>query len=178
MDYVWTEQRERAAEAFGGRYPDAELEAEVMGVFSERPAFVVDAIDDVANAFKAGRIHSPWPFLRAKLNAPQAELVVTDESERLRKIAAAEQWLRSAGLHFDRQAEVEDELYGDTGRLRAWASDEQLRERLLGLWRELASLGAQVEAEALERAREHLATEARIAAAKQQAREELEKTPA
>jgi hypothetical protein len=174
MDYVWSEQLERAAQAFGGRYPDAELEAELLEVFAKRPAFVVDAIDDVANAHKAGRIHSPWPFLRKKVQEPASELVVTDESERDARVKSAERWLRSAGLHFDRESEVEDELYGDRGRLQAWAGDEELRERLLGIWRECAPRGEQAEAEALVRARERVEIRERIAEAKRQARAELQ----
>jgi hypothetical protein len=174
MDYVWSEQLERAAQAFGGRYPDAELEAELLEVFSRRPAFVVDAIDDVANGFKRGGIHSPWPFLRKKVLAPANEMVVADTSERDARVKSAQQWLRTAGLHFDRESEVMDELFGEVGRLRAWGDDAMLVAQLLESWRELAPRGEQTEAEALARARERTEIRARIAEAKRQAKAALE----
>jgi hypothetical protein len=147
--YSWAETREQAATSFGGHYPDAELEQEILETFRERPAFVVDAIADITRAFESGRVHSPWLLLRKQLRRPGSELVVTDESECELAAQKAEQWLRVAGLHFDRESEVEDELFGEvTGRLRAWGSDGVLRERLLSLWRELRPRGEQVEWEA------------------------------
>jgi hypothetical protein len=149
--YRWSEVREKAALEFG-RHPDAELEAELLQVFQERPAFVVSAIEDVMRAFESGRIHSPWMLLRKQVKAAPLELVVAnDEVERERAVARAEQWLRVCGLHFDRFEEVEDDLFGDRGKLQTWASDESLRERLRTLWKAQRARGEQIEAEAEER---------------------------
>lgn len=136
--YSWAETRERAAKAFGGRWPDAELEAELIEEFRERPAFVVDAIADVSRGFQAGRVHSPWPFLRTRIRQrPAVDVVITDDSQRDKKIAVTEAWIKSTGRQFPTADELEDELFGDRGRLRQWSGDELLRERLMKQWLEL-----------------------------------------
>lgn len=45
---------------FGNQAVGAALEADIVAVFEEEPALVVGTIDAVADAFKAGRVRSPW----------------------------------------------------------------------------------------------------------------------
>jgi len=148
--YSWADERERAAEAFGGRYPDAELEQDLIEAFRDRPAFVVDAINDVIGGYEAGRITSPWPFLRKRIAEPAADVVVSDTRERDKRVAQAQGWIRSTGLHFEQESELVDELFGSTGRLRGWDS-APLREEMLSLWRQVRPAGEQLECEAEDR---------------------------
>jgi hypothetical protein len=138
--YSWAEIRERAAAELGG-YPDAALEQEILEVFRERPAFVVGVVADVTRGYQRGAIHSPWLLIRKQAKASPVEELVTDASERTGAVKRAELWLRRAGLHIDRESELLDELFGERGPLRAWADDEALRAKLVGLWRELRPLG-------------------------------------
>jgi len=155
--YSWAETREGAAKELGGRYPDAELEQELLEHFRERPAFVVDAIADVVRGYQAGRIRSPWPFLRRRLAEAPADLHVVDEGEKERAIVRAEQWIRTAGLYCDREGELLDELFGDLGKLRAWAGEAALQKRMVALWRQARPQGEALEQAAAERIAEQMA---------------------
>src|SRR5262245_33656186 len=99
QEYSWAEVREEAVRGFGARYPDAALEQEIIDRFRERPAAVVAAIEDTVRGFQAGSVKAPWPFLRARLErAPSSDVVVQDGSERDRRVANAQQWIRNCGL--------------------------------------------------------------------------------
>jgi len=141
-EYVWSEVRARAILAFGNQAPGAALEAELLSVFEEAPALVVGTIDAVAAAYKAGKIHSPWAILRARLRdrTPAAEVIVSDADERERAIARAEVWIRAAGVHVDREPELLAALFEDPGErsaavLARWTDDQELRAAMLDLWR-------------------------------------------
>jgi hypothetical protein len=56
--------------------------------------------------------------------------------------------MRTTGLHYDRESELLDELYGDRGRLK---DHPNTRQRMLELWNELRPLGELVDHEATER---------------------------
>jgi hypothetical protein len=157
-DFVWAEVRAQAVRLFRGDHPHPETEQDVLDVFKRDPRRVVEAIEHVGRQVGRGGVNSGWAVLRAHLQRGEAcvaDVVVSDDAERGKRVAQAESWLRHAGMHFASEAEVVDELFGDRGRLRAWAGDELLRERLLDLWRELRPLGEQVEREALERAEQY-----------------------
>ncbi|MGI8479740.1 MAG: hypothetical protein ACR2M2_07785 [Gaiellaceae bacterium] len=115
-----------------------------MTVFEASPAVVIAAIEDLADRFARGEIRSGWGVLRARLTAEpvRLDLVVVDPSERERAITRAETWIRVAGVHFDRESELLAHLFEDAGDrsgpvLGPWADDEELREQMLELWREL-----------------------------------------
>ncbi len=133
--------------------PHDETEQVVREVFKRSPRLVVDAVEHVGERVQRGKVHNGWAVLLVHLRRAESstELVVTDESERARRIAQAEEWVRNAGLLFVSEAEVEDELFGERGRLRTWA-DDVVRERLLTLWREQRPTGEQIEREELGRA--------------------------
>jgi hypothetical protein len=46
----------------------------------------------------------------------------------------------NAGRELPSESELLDELFGRHGRLRAWASDPELRSRMVALWREQRSV--------------------------------------
>lgn len=155
-DYVWNDLYRHAAELYRDT-PQAALEARILAVFKERPALVKDGIDHVAERFQAGLVRSPWGMLATHVERRAADgdrsTRATDAPDRDRAIAHVERWLRSTGLHFDREPEVKDELFGDRGALRFWAGDEALVERIVTFWQELRPAGQRVEREAEQRQR-------------------------
>jgi hypothetical protein len=152
-DYVWRDVLERAVRLFGD-VPHAATEQAVLEAFERSPALVAAAVEHVGQQVAAGSVRSGWAVLRARLERSSAagEVVADDELERGQRVTLAERWVRTAGVHFDRESEVDDALFGEHGRLRAWAGDELLRARLLELWHADRPRGEQVERDELERA--------------------------
>jgi len=157
-EYQWSALRERAIRLYGD-VPRAETEARVISVFESKPALVAALVDEVGNSYARGNVRSAWALLAHRLDEAVAaeerssSIYATDETERDAKVARAEKWVRSAGVHYDRADEVVDELFGDHGMLRAWAYDDELQERLIGLWRAQRPRGEKTEREAEERQR-------------------------
>ncbi len=154
--YEWGKIRDAAITAWG-RVPQGQLEADVIAVFKEHPALVEATIAKITPKFQDGRIKNPWAILRLELQKASNldhNPTVTDEKPREKAVARAEQWVRTAGIHFDRESEIPEELF-DSGigspQLAAWKTDAALRERILNLWREHRPAGEQVEREADER---------------------------
>jgi hypothetical protein len=136
-----------------GDEPGPELERELVERFRENPRFVAETIEQVGHDVKRGSVHAGWPVARARLRRADdvPDVVADDEAERIRKVALAETWIRNAGLLLDRRDELEDELFGERGRLKPWADDELLRRRLVELWQEQRPTGEQIEREVEER---------------------------
>lgn len=151
--YVWSEVRERAVAAFGGELPGAETEAAIIDCFRSHPALVVAMVEAVAEAKRAGRVTSGWAILRARLERAEhdADVVVAEGNDRPRRIARAEQWMRSAGKHYPTAEEAIDELF-ERGVLGPWRGDEGLRARMSELWETLRGEGEEIERLAVERA--------------------------
>jgi hypothetical protein len=168
--YVWSDVRERASRRFGGQLPHGEVEAAIVAVFEGQPQHVLDAIDHVAQLFEQGRVRSPWALVRSHLERAEeaGRVAASGKVERAQRIVQAEEWIRHAGLHFDREDEVVDELFGERGRLKAWTDDAELRDRLLDLWRERRPSGERVEADAERRMREYGALRKQLGEAKRQ----------
>jgi hypothetical protein len=160
----WPTVREQTIRRFAGDLPLAETEDAIVAVFEQQPLAVLRAIDEVAEQVVAGKVRSGWAVLRKRLEGatePRSDIVV-EADEREARVAAAEAWLRHAGLHFDREQEVVEELFGERGRLHPYEDDELLRERILRLWREQRPRGVQVEREAAERVQEWHTTRRRL----------------
>jgi hypothetical protein len=139
-NYEWAAVREKAIVAFGGQYPPGMLEAGIVEAFERDPVAVLGAVDRTAERYAQGKVNSPWAYLAKQASqvleaAPEASASDTGSRERL--VKAAEAWVRNAGRQFDRAEEVEAELFGDRGTLRAFSDDVPLRGRMLNLWREL-----------------------------------------
>jgi hypothetical protein len=152
MTFDWHTEYARALALYGGDTPSATLEQDLLEAFQQHPQAVTNAITKIGKAYEAGKIHSPWGALKAEIPKQiQRDTRVGDGRERQQAIANAEQWLRNAGLMYDRWAEAADELFA-RGALAPWARDKQLNARLEALWNELRLLGEQTEAQELERA--------------------------
>jgi hypothetical protein len=165
MTFDWQTEYGRALNAFGGDTPSATLEQDIFEAFQQHPQAVTNAITKIARGYEAGRIHSPWGALKAEIpKQVDADVRVGDGSERNRKIANAEQWIRTTGLMFDRWSEVEDELFGERGPLRPWHKDHALSQRLEQLWTEQRPLGEATEQAELERAEQWKTARAKVLA--------------
>lgn len=152
-EYVWRTLRAHAIETFGGDAPRAELEQRILDIFEQSPALVAKAINKIGHKYKAGLVRSPWAVLIVDIEAastPGANITVTDTAHRSKKIAAAEQWIRAAGIHYDRETEIQQDLAG--GLLKDYTDDNALFAQMLELWRQERPRGERTETEALERA--------------------------
>jgi len=142
--FDWVTLRERAFELFA-ETPSPSLEAEILGTFQTRPALVATTIEGVGREVAAGRVRSGWAILGARLrNASEAPSVVAfDTGDRERRVARASRWIETAGVHFDRETELLDELFDGYGGdrelplLHTWRDEQELREEMLKLWRDL-----------------------------------------
>lgn len=151
-DLTWSTVRLQAIAAFNGETPKPETETTIIDVFELAPRAVLRAIDEVADAVQRGEARSGWAILRTRLAQsaqPVRDTTVKGVDERARHIQQAETWMHNAGIHLGRESEVEDELFGDRGILRAWAKDDTLRQRMLDLWRDTRHIGIRLEREQL-----------------------------
>lgn len=154
--YEWVETRLRAIELFQDA-PSAAQEQRVLDVFREHPALVCESIEHVGRRFESGQVRNPWAILAKHVEeamAPLEDFTASDERDREKQTRRAEQWIRSAGKHFDRVEEVLEELFGELGRIRAFDSPE-LRERMARVWREVRPEGELIAEQELERARRY-----------------------
>lgn len=146
----WPTTRARIIDAFDGELPGANLEAAIVDLYETNPAAVINAIDSVATSLKTGKINSGWAVLKAAA-AKKITQQTNPTVNREKLIRNADQWLRNAGLMYDRWHELEDELFGDHGRLKTIATDK-LRRRYLDAWTTVRVDGVVVEQAELERA--------------------------
>lgn len=140
-EYVWSELRDPFT-AHVGESPSAAIEQRIIDVFSKHPVVVTQGIEHVRERYDRGLVRSPWPVLAKHVEeerdaAERATSVrATDTSDRRKLVERADCWIRSTGHYFDSEGELLDELFGDVGMLRQYAKDDELRERLLMLWRQ------------------------------------------
>ena len=153
----WQTLRNRFMRDIGGDAPGAQLEDKLIQLYTDHPEALERAMTKIALAFKAGKIRSPWGALSTeadKATDPARNPTHDKGASRNKAVERAEQWMRTAGLMFDRDSEIVDELFGDRGPLNAHRTDE-LEQRILALWTELRPLGEQTEREAEERGRRY-----------------------
>jgi hypothetical protein len=152
MTFDWQTEYARALNLYGGDTPSATLEQDLLEAFQQHPQAVTNAITKIGKAYAAGKIHSPWGALKAEIPKQIArDVQVGDGTERTSAIACAEQWMRNAGLHYDRWPEIKAELY-ERGPLQHWPKDQALEQRMHDLWDTLRPAGIAVEAAELARA--------------------------
>lgn len=162
----WATTRQDISRAYG-EPPGPTLEAPIITAFENNPNALIKIADEVAELYRNGDIHSPWPILRKRIeriNEPLRNTTVKRPDARGKAIARAEQWIRTAGVHYDRETEVEDELFGDFGILKDWAKDEPLRARLIAAWNKARPIGVRLEREAYVRAEKWKRTTAKLRA--------------
>lgn len=166
--YEWQETRKHACAVFG--YPEANTEQAVLDAFTESPLAVTAVLEKITSRVQAGKLgaNAGWLIVSREVEniaRPVADIIVSDaaerERERERAVQAATRWIRNAGLHFDRESEITDELFGDRGMLRAWEKDVELQAEIVALWRQVRPIGEQLDREALERAAEFVAARSR-----------------
>jgi len=147
----WQTLRNQFMRTIGGDPPGAQLEDDLIAAYTNHPQVVERSLEKIALAYKAGKIRSPWGAAKTEIaKATEAARNPTHNqgATKTKAIARAEQWMRTTGLHYDRETELLDELYGDRGRLK---DHPATRDRMLQLWNELRPIGEQLDAEAIER---------------------------
>lgn len=143
----WQTTRNHFMRTIGGDPPGAHLEDELIQAYTANPEAVERSMTKIGLAHKAGKIRSPWGALKAEVaKALDAARNPTHDrgTSKAKALERAEQWVRNAGIHYDRETELLDELYGDRGQLR---HHPDTQPRILQLYRELRPLGEQIEAE-------------------------------
>jgi hypothetical protein len=153
-EFSWQDTYRRACELFRDR-PNAEQEQTAIESFRESPQHVRDLIEKLGRSVVEGKIRSGWAVLRKELatDSRSPDFTVDDTSERERALRNARTWIENAGLYLDREADVEDELFGDRGPVKRWRDDERMRVDLLQMWRRLRPVGERAEREMEERLR-------------------------
>lgn len=156
--YVWAELRDAFALRVGDA-PGAQIEQQFLDAFDQHPELVAEALDYVAERHARGLVRSPWPVARLHVSAlvdtaqRAASATAQGGGDKRARVQRAQAWIRAAGIHFDRESELVDELFDSPGAmLKAYASDDELREQMAALWREVRPAGERVEREELERA--------------------------
>lgn len=150
LEFHWQETRERAITLFDGQMPRDDQEETVIKAWQKRPQLVEQEIAKVGMAVQSGKVSYGWAVLRAnvvKMIDEGKALSVTDTSSRDGRIRQARIWIANAGGGFDRQAELEDELFGHFGMLREWRNDVELRAEIVHLWKRMAPRFAAVDAD-------------------------------
>jgi hypothetical protein len=81
-------------------------------------------------------IRSPAGFFLAGVRSGNMPGDLADE-RRSKAVYLAELWLRNVGHVIPSELELERVLFGPRQRLEPWAADDELRRRMLELWRSL-----------------------------------------
>jgi hypothetical protein len=143
----WQTLRNKFMRDIGGDPPGAQLEDQLIQLYTDHPQALERSIEKITLAYQAGKIRSPWGALKteaAKATEPARNPTHDHSTSKTKAVQRAEQWIRNAGIHYDQQTEIEDELYGERGRLR---EHPETRDRLINLWIELRPLGQAAELE-------------------------------
>jgi hypothetical protein len=114
-EYVWLDIRDQACERFGDE-PGRGLEQRIVAVFEQRPALVVQAIENVTKGWAHGTVRVPWAVVaadserrlreRKQLGTVRAE----DPREKERRLDQALDRIRRG--EFATRGELIDGLFG------------------------------------------------------------------
>jgi len=133
---TWDDTYRHAVDRFGGQHPGFETENRIADHYITRPAAVEQAITKIADRYDRGKIHSPWPLVLKEIeHAAERETITPANDDRERHIRLAETYIRNAAIYCPTETELVDEIFGDHGRLKPWAADDALRDRILELYR-------------------------------------------
>lgn len=190
----WQELRDHLIDAYH-ETPHPSTEQEIIDAYQLHPA----AIEKAALALiDVPDIRSCWAVLKTRaITIAQAPSNPTRSTglDKERAIQRAEQWIRAAGLHYDRDSEILLELFGSPSTLLgAYATvetiaddssdgkwklaeptgDVALVEHILKVYNDLRPKGIAVEEESIARAEKWKADQRRIAQLKAQALAELD----
>lgn len=176
-EIAWSATRADAIDRFNGQTPRPEDEAHIIDVFEIHPQLVIRAIEETADALEAGKIRWAWSVLAKRLDRGTIalrEATADTGVSRERRIQNAHTWIRNAGQHFDRWSEVDDELFGELGKLRDHGDEPNLRMEMRQAWEKVRPIGELIEQQELERADEWKASRARLRQQALQKQQELE----
>jgi hypothetical protein len=155
----WPDIRAHITTEFAGEQPGPHLEEELIQIYEAKPQAILTQLPSIAQSLRDGKINSGWAVLRTA--AAKAALAKTTSGAigREKLLRNVDQWLKNAGLHYTSWHEVEDELFGDQGRLKT-IDTPALRTRYLEQWQAIRPAGIQLDADELERAHKWKADEA------------------
>lgn len=140
-ELVWADIYETGRTAFGGQTPGRNLEQQLVDLFHENPAAIINAITKLEVRYIKGEIHSPWPLVLREATteteaAQRRHLHVANAGPQLEhKARLAETWIRNAGAYAPTEQSLLDALFDEHGPLKAWAHDQHLRDRMLAVYR-------------------------------------------
>lgn len=146
MSTDWQTLRNEVIQATGD-IPGPHLENELITRYAENPTLVERAVEKILAGYAAGKIRSAWGALKTELaraSDPANNPTHDHAASRHKAVTRAEQWLKNAGVHFDRQSELLDELFGERGILREHDTPE-LRAHILAQWQ--PEIGQRIQAE-------------------------------
>lgn len=161
MTDTWQTLYDHAVQTFGGQTPGRQLEEQMIAAYEQRPQILTAAIQKIGDRYTAGKVHSPWGLIARELDRDHdrtLHLPNPDDHDKDRQIRLAETYIRNAALYLPSETELEDDLFGPHGRLKQWAADTALRDRMLELWRAQQPRVETAERQTLERAERWKAT--------------------
>lgn len=91
------------------------------------------------------RHHPVWEALRRAVTRARRRSMSGDDATRSRAVRAARRLVRNIGAHIETEDELTGALYGWGGYLREYENDDELRERMVTLWRQRRAEAAQLE---------------------------------
>lgn len=178
----WAALRDHLIEKYGST-PHPSTEQEIIDAYQLHPDAVTKAGLDLIDA--AG-ITSHWGLLKSKASKiarPPANPTHDTSVSREKRVARAEQWIRSTGCHYDRDSEIMLELFSGSGLLVGYAQvdliedttssdgkwtisepagDTHLVERMLKLYNESRPKGILIEEDAQARADKYRTQQAEL----------------
>lgn len=95
-----------------------------------------------------------WFYAGIKTGRPPGQKT---DAARAKAVHLAETYIRNASLYNPDEASILDDLFGPFGRLKQWADDETLRDRMADLWQAQQPRAAHAEQDRLARAARHRA---------------------
>lgn len=150
-EYRWSTTLERGIDLFG-ETPSPSTESALRAAFATRPAKIHTTIESIGAQIIAGaNIRSGWAITMKRVGDNDDDITVQDTSALETKILNARRWLHNAGLYFDRESDVLDELFPEhgggfdsSGGLRDHDTP-QLRAEMTDAWRQERPRGERAE---------------------------------
>lgn len=133
-----TEMR-RYYDAWG--YPGEELEERLLSAFMSTPRPLLDWLNRMLPRAESGEVFAPWKLVDSKLedemdrHKPKKNRPDVIAQGHDLAISRAKQWIVNAGVHFDRESELVDELFGQPrSSLYALRDDKDVVDSMVELW--------------------------------------------
>jgi hypothetical protein len=148
----WPDIRAHITTELQGEQPGPHLEEELIDIYCQNPAAILNHLPSIAQSKRDGKINSGWAVLRTAAAKAALKPTTPTAVSKEKLIRNVDQWLKNAGLHYPTWGEVEDELFDPSrGRLRS-LDTPQLRTKYRDAWEAIRPTGLAVDAAELERA--------------------------